>query len=92
MSQMKCQMPESEIEIPLSKTNCSKPGIQRDLKVLLTREIQFLVNKGVLKGNRTIDVKLRGDGTVVGRWHYVNITCTVLNDETELRYSTPKEK
>lgn len=71
--------------LTLQRTPGEEPGVQRDLEELLKIKINALVDEdklGNVNESTDIHVKISGDGTQVGHCcNFVNITCTLLNDQ-----------
>ena len=80
---LKAEMDKANKSVVFHKTLGTEPGVERDLEAMLKEKIEVLAEEGVVgREKNKIYVKLSGDGTQVGKKnHFVNIACTVLNDE-----------
>ena len=66
----------------LKPTSGGIEGIQISFQESITEEVKRLHSAGVLKPSKTVQVKISGDGTKIGkRINVVNITYTIINEK-----------
>ena len=76
-----------ESYIPIKSTPFdNKPGVQRDLKILIEKKLPEMIEAGYVgECNQKSRVKISGDGTKVGKYiHFVNVTAVFLDDEANV--------